>query len=172
LSIQILMTIALMAAGLGTALFAFGGPDVFMRPFGHASGGGVPPSSTSPNEVYTDPAGFAHRRSMELQSAVPEKSRGRVTMSAGVVENPDGTRQVLIGTSEDHGFLRKPVHQVIAAYEQIAPGFEHAEQDIVRWAQNHGQRVIAVGAGRPHCDECVKAIEQAGGITASPRRNP
>jgi hypothetical protein len=67
---------------------------------------------------------------MELQSAVPEKSRGRVTMSAGVVENPDGTRQVLIGTSEDHGFLRKPVHQVIAAYEQIAPGFDYRTENM------------------------------------------
>ncbi len=58
------------------------------------------------------------------------------------------------------------------AEEILARGRRHAEQDIVAWAQANAARVIAVGVGRPHCPTCVDAIEGAGGLTASPRRQP
>jgi filamentous hemagglutinin len=120
--------------------------------------------------VYTDPERYARTRSQVLQESLPPKSRGRVTMSAGVVEAPDGTRRVLVGTSEPRGYIRRGVRDEIKPSETVVRGKGHAESDIVQEATAHGESVVTVGAGRPHCPGCVEAIEESGGSTASARR--
>lgn len=124
-------------------------------------------------DLYENPEGAAHARATELQGMLGEGQRGRVTMGTGVVEDINGTRQMVIGTSEDDGYLRPEVRDSVRESGQtVAPGEKHAEQNIVDWAQENDQKVVTVGAGRPVCDECVDAIEDAGGTVASPRRNP
>jgi len=91
-------------------------------------------------------------------------------MGVGVVEDASGVRQVVIGTSEPHGYLRLGVSAALKPGEIVVPGLGHAEANIVNWATQHGQRVIAVAAGRPVCPDCVRLIEIAGGIVASSRR--
>jgi len=124
-------------------------------------------------DLYENPEGAAHARASELQGMLGEGQRGRVTMGAGVVEDTNGTRQMVIGTSEDDEYLRSEVRDSVRESGQtVAPGEKHAEQNIVDWAQGNEQKVVTVGAGRPVCDECAEAIEGAGGTVASPRRNP
>ena len=53
--------------------------------------------------LFDDAAGVAHTRSAELQAALPSGSQGRVTMSAGGVEDAAGTRIVVVATSEPNG---------------------------------------------------------------------
>ncbi len=112
------------------------------------------------------PEQFAHERAQELQNSLPDASRGRVTMGVGVTD--DG--QVLVGTSEG-GYLRKGV--TLEDGETLAPGdTHHAEQNIMQWAQQNGQNLVAVGAGRPICEACDDVLRETVGENgiASPTR--
>ncbi len=91
-------------------------------------------------------------------------------MSAGVVEDAAGNRIVVVGTSEPNGYLRPGVSDALRTDEVVVGGAGHAEANIVAWADANGYSVVSVGAGRPHCPNCVDAITGAGGSTASPRR--
>jgi len=122
--------------------------------------------------LFDDAVGVANARSVALQELLPAGSRGRVTMSAGVVEDAAGNRVVVVATSEPNGYLRPGVREAIGPDEIVVAGTGHAEADIVAWADANGYQVIAVGAGRLHCESCVATIEGAGGTTASPRRGP
>jgi len=106
-----------------------------------------------------------------LQGLLPAGSRGRVTIGVGVAEDASGGIHVLVGTSEGNGYLRSGVKGAVerAGYE-VAPGTGHAETDIVDHATLRHWRVIAVGAGRPVCRPCVTAIENAGGVVATVKK--
>jgi hypothetical protein len=110
----------------------------------------------------------AHQRSEELQASLPEAARGRVTMSAGIAEGQDGQLHTVVGTSEPRGYLRPGV--TLQPGETMATGNGHAEENVLATAKENRWRPVTVGAGRPHCDECVDAIEASGATTASPRR--
>lgn len=140
-------------------------------------GGQEPPDQQDKRDdrdLYENPEAAAHARATELQGMLGEGRRGRVTMGAGVIEDASGTRQMVLGTSERNGYIRPELEDAITDSGQtVVPGnTRHAEQNIVNWAQNNDQRVVAVGAGRPVCDDCVSSIEGAGGTVASPRRHP
>ncbi len=92
-------------------------------------------------------------------------------MAAAVVEDAQGNRSVVIGTSEPKGYLRPGVKSSILSGERVIPGYGHAEADIIAWAALNNYKVIAVAAGRPICENCVQTIEGAGGILASPRKS-
>lgn len=128
------------------------------------------PTFTYATNGVDDLGGFANARSVELQNALPAGSQGRVTMSAGVVEDAAGNRITVIGTSEPGGYLRPGVRDALKPGEVVVGGTGHAEVNIVRWAQENGYRVVTVGLGRPHCALCVDAITGAGGSPASPIR--
>lgn len=128
----------------------------------------IAPNGAWTSELDVAPSIVAQRRSSELQRQLSPASRGRTTMSAGVVENPDGTRTVLVGTNERRGYLRRGVTR--KPNEEVVAGTGHAESDIVAAAKARGQKVISVGTGRPHCNGCVTAIEDVGGAPAGPRR--
>lgn len=128
----------------------------------------IAPNGAWTSELDVAPSIVAQRRSSELQRQLPPASRGRTTMSAGVVENADGTRTVLVGTNERRGYLRRGVTR--KPNEEVVAGTGHAESDIVAAAKARGQKVISVGTGRPHCNGCVTAIEDVGGAPAGPRR--
>ncbi len=119
-------------------------------------------------EYYTDFVNAADARAQELQALVPAGARGRVTMSAVIVEDANGIRGVVIGTSED--MLRPVFRKALRPGEIFGPGAGHAEEDAVDFALSHNLQVISGGAGRPVCPECAAKIEGAGGIVASPKR--
>lgn len=89
-------------------------------------------------------------------------------MSAAIVEDANGTRSVLIGTSERGGYLRPGVH--LEPGETIVPGLGHAEVDIVNYAKANNLKVIEIGATRPVCPHCVQAITSTGARIATPSK--
>lgn len=114
---------------------------------------------------------LAEQRAQALQDALPEGSRGRVTMAAGVVEDAAGVRQTIIGTSEKRGYLRPGVKLALRPGEIVAGGSGHGEQNLVEWSEHNGHRVVAIGAGRPICSSCGQCIDDSGGILATPLKD-
>ena len=86
-------------------------------------------------------------------------------MGVGIVAH-GGSRLVLIGTSEDNGYLRPSVLAALNPGELVIGGQYDAEQNIIDYAERYGLQVIAVGAGRPICPSCTLAIVDAGGWEA------
>ena len=91
------------------------------------------PSGCGPEE-------WAANRATELQSQVPEASRGRITMAAGVAETAEGEQLHVIATSEPRGYLRKGV--TTNSDEIVATGDGHAETTIIDWSNEQGHRVV------------------------------
>lgn len=129
------------------------------------------PEDYTEAELFSNPESVANSRSTALQQALSPPSQSRVTMAAAVVEDAQGNRRVVIGTSEPNGYLRPGVKSALQSGESVIPGYGHAEADIVDWAAKNGYKVIAVAAGRPICENCVRTIEGASGIVASPKKS-
>ncbi len=100
------------------------------------------------------PEEWAANRAAELQSQVPEASRGRVTMGAGVVETVEGEQIHVIATSEPRGYLRKGV--TANPDEVVATGDGHAETTIIDWSNEHGHRVVTIGVGGQYATPVLK----------------
>jgi len=109
-------------------------------------------------------------RVAELKAAIPAGSQGRITMSAAIVEDANGTRSVLIGTSEPGGYLRPGV--TLNPGETMIPGPCHAEQDIINYATANNLKVIEIGATRPVCPTCAGAINPTGATITTPLKQP
>lgn len=110
--------------------------------------------SVAAEEVTVFGAGV-NSRVQALTAAIPEGTRGRITMAVGVTE--DGS--VLIGTSEPGGYLRPGV--TLSPGETMVTGTGHAEADIVLHAQANGIQLSQVGATRPICPSCAALIKGA-----------
>jgi hypothetical protein len=117
------------------------------------------PSTAEAQETpdYESPEQVVARRAGELQEQLPEKSRGRVTMAVGIVDD-NGTKTTIVGTSEPRGYLRPGVS--LEKGEVVAPGNGHAETDIIDWAEQRERSVITIGAGRPICPTCAEEIRR------------
>jgi hypothetical protein len=111
-----------------------------------------------------------HARATDLQDLLPEGVRGRVTMGVGVGRDSRGTIRNVIGSSERNGYLRKPVADAVQPTEEVArgSGTKHAEARIIDYMNNNSIQPIAVGAGRPICNQCEPVLNDAGAIPASP----
>ena len=68
----------------------------------------------------------------------------------------NGTRSVLISTSEPRGYLRRGV--TLKPGERIAVGKGHAEADIIAHAKANGLTAIDIGATKPVCPPCHAPI--------------
>jgi len=119
--------------------------------------------------LFVNPSAFADSYASELQELLG-RSRDHVTMGVGVVEDTNGNRLVVIGTSEPNGYLRPEVRAALKPGTVVAGGVRHAEENIVRHSAENGWKVITVGAGRAICPDCAAIIENAGATLASPRR--
>ena len=106
----------------------------------------------------------------QLRAAIPAAQQGRITMAAAVVEDANGVRSVLIGTSEAGGQLRGPVRAIIQQGETIVSGTGHAEVNIINHAAANNLRIISIGATRPICLPCQGAIGPTGGQISTPFR--
>jgi hypothetical protein len=93
-------------------------------------------------------------------------------MAVGVAEQPDGSRTVLVGTSEGR-YLRPGVREAISPNKVVVAGNRslHAEQNIVNYAMSVDLQVMFVAAGRPICLVCEQAILDAGGKPVTPTRS-
>lgn len=110
--------------------------------------------------AYEKPSDLVQNRVGELQAQIPENSKGRITMGVAVVEDANGARSVLVGTSEPRGYLRPGVE--LKSGERVVAGTGHAEADIVNYASANGFKVIDIGATRPVCVNCQIVIEPTG----------
>lgn len=122
-----------------------------------------------PREIE-DPERWALERAREMQDAVPEGSRGRITMGAGHGFDESGGGRMVIGTSEPNGYLRPGVE--LKPGEERAMGDGHAETSILDYMEENRISPTHVGAGRPICDPCADRIEEAGAKPASELKNP
>ena len=106
------------------------------------------------------PLQTVEERAKDIHAALPEATQRRTTTAVGEVMNPDGTKVILVGTSEQR--LRPAQRQVLKPNEIEVKGLGHAEQTILNYAKEHDQQVITIGASRPICLNCEKAIREAG----------
>jgi filamentous hemagglutinin len=91
-------------------------------------------------------------------------------MSVGVVEDANGARSVLIGTSEPRGYLRPGV--TLNSGERVVPGMGHAEADIANFVKANNMKLIDIGATRPVCVPCVNTISPTGANVSTPLKFP
>jgi RHS repeat-associated protein len=114
-------------------------------------------------------------RVAELAAAIPEGSRGRITMAFALAKDAAGNIVKLVGTSEDGGYLREGVREIVnlAGDEIVATGNgRHAEINIINLARALGLEIITIGATRPICPECAAAMGARGIPAATPLKNP
>jgi filamentous hemagglutinin len=104
-------------------------------------------------------------RAKEIHSALPADTQRRTTTAVGSVMNPDGSVQLLVGSSEKS--LRPAQRAVLKSYETAVSGLGHAEVKIINAAKQLGQKIMEIAASRPICDACAKAIKEAGAQPAS-----
>lgn len=90
-------------------------------------------------------------------------------MAVGVVEDANGVRSVLIGTSEPAGYLRPGVS--LNPGETMVPGLGHAEEDIINFAKANNLKVIEIGATRPVCVPCQDLINPTGANILTPLKS-
>jgi filamentous hemagglutinin len=131
---------------------------------------GVPlsglPVVTPRNSLYENPSGLVKSRVGELTTAIPDRSKTRITMGVGVVEDANGVRSVLISTSEPRGYLRRGV--TLKPGETMVVGTGHAEADIVAYAKADNLKVIDIGATRLVCPPCQDVIGPTGANISTP----
>ena len=117
-------------------------------------------------EARDNPRDYAAGRAAEHQTMLPETRRGRITMGVGIGTDSDGGTRVVIGTSEDNGYLRKPLR--LNDGEEIAEGKGHAETSILDHMAGRDIRPSHIAAGRPICPPCADRVDTAGAQPASP----
>ena len=118
-----------------------------------------------------DPSQVVQSRISALQNAIPANSQGRITMAAAVVQDGEGNQFVLVGTSEENGYLRPGVRNALQATDVVVSGTGHAEADIVSYASQHGLTVLDIGATRPVCASCQAAISPTGANISTPLKS-
>jgi filamentous hemagglutinin len=91
-------------------------------------------------------------------------------MAVGVGRDSKGKLQVIVGMSDDYGYMRPAINNAInEAGEKRALGFVgHAEEQILQYMKAWNLRPITIGAGRPICAQCAKAIADAKATPATP----
>jgi hypothetical protein len=104
-------------------------------------------------------------RAKEIHSALPEATQRRTTTAVAEVTNPDGSKQILVASSEKN--LRPSQRAALRPGEVAVVGKGHAEQTIIDAAKAGGQKVDAVAASRPICPSCATGIRSVGARAAS-----
>ena len=87
----------------------------------------------------------------------------------GVARDNQGNLHYIVGSSEG-SYLRAGVS--LNPGEILAPGSGHAEENIIREAQQQGWQIITIGAGRDPCPYCADNLFNAGGTPATPITGP
>ena len=121
--------------------------------------GGVRKVGSLPrSKIYDNPSSLVAQRVEELGAQIPANSRSRITMGVAVVEDVNGSRAVVVSTSERGGYLRSGVTLREGETLVKGPAGSHAEADIVKYAADNELTIVAIGATRPVCGNCVDII--------------
>lgn len=145
-----LLTTAAMALAVNSTGFG----ERMIKPLPSASKSKLPVEESAPKIKTLD------ARAKEIHDALPVATQKRTTTAVAEVTNPDGTKSTLVGSSEVR--LRPAQRKVLTTEEIAVKGSGHAEQTVINHANANGQKVNAVGASRPICENCEKAINKAG----------
>ncbi|HXH93128.1 MAG TPA: hypothetical protein VNN25_16215, partial [Thermoanaerobaculia bacterium] len=105
------------------------------------------------------------QRANEIQSTLSAATQTRTTTAVAQVANPNGSTQLLVGSSER--VLRPAQLAALRDGETAVSGQGHAEATVISAAHANGQTVQAVAASRPICPSCAGLISQAGATAAS-----
>ena len=159
---------------LSTRLFAAEGGTVGVRGGvsvgGETSIAGVGNSTRTADLLFENPSALVQGRVGTLNAAIPENSRGFITMGVGVAEDTAGARSVLISTSEPRGYLRPGVE--LNPGEILVRGTGHAEVDIVTHVNANNLKLIDIGDTRPVCPTCQTTILPTGANISTPLKYP
>jgi RHS repeat-associated protein len=121
-------------------------------------------STPSVRAASTQLSDLVRSRVTELKESIPTSQKGRVTMAVAVIEHADGTREVVIASSEP--YLRRGVR--LRQGEKLAVGAGHAEQNLVEYSTRSNAKVLAIGATRPVCSACQLALNRIGAKIETP----
>jgi hypothetical protein len=97
------------------------------------------------------------------------KARDKSTTAVANVTNPDGSKTKLVASSRKT--LTSEQRKALKSGEVEVQGKGHAEKTIVNHTQKTGQKIDEMAASRPVCDDCAKAVQEAGGKIVSPLKN-
>ncbi len=109
-----------------------------------------------------NPVKFVSDRIDELKSQIPKKAMDfGTTMSSAIAKDADGKLHVLVSTNEETDYLRKGVE--LKPWENFVTGETgDAEMRIKQFAENHGLKLIGMGATRPICEACESCLRPLG----------
>jgi hypothetical protein len=112
------------------------------------------------------------QRARHLQGLLKgQKLQGTVTIGVGVGRDRSGNIRNVVGSSEKGGYLRREVREALGKNEEqakfVGPNM-HAEPRIIEYMKRNDIDPIAVGAGRPICNQCEPVIDASGAVPASP----
>ncbi|MEX0290737.1 MAG: RHS repeat domain-containing protein [Flavobacteriaceae bacterium] len=108
-------------------------------------------------------------RAKQIHSELPAATQSRTTTAVAEVADIDGNVSFVVASSEKR--LRPAQRAALNSNEAAAVGTGHAEVTAINVAQSSGQKVLRVGASRPICAGCERAINAAGARAASPLKN-
>ncbi len=114
-------------------------------------------------------------RAKEIHSALSEVTQTKTTTAVAEVVNEGGDVSFLVASSEKR--LRPAQRAALNSNETAVTGTGHAEVTAMNAAKANGLKVLRVGASRPICNGCERAIIANDAIPASPlkrliRKNP
>lgn len=112
----------------------------------------------------------ASRVNQIAKEGLDEAARKRKTIAVGIGRDSKGIYRVVVGTSDDYGYMRPALRKTINAnHERTALGYTgDAEIQILKYMKDWGLRPITIGASRPICPSCAKAIADARATPATP----
>lgn len=110
--------------------------------------------------VYSAPSRLVQERIAELSDALPNELGGRVSLSAAVVEDLQGKRSFLIGSSERFGYLRGIEPK--AGETVIAGPNRHPVLDLLEHAGENRLKIIDIGSTGSICEHCAAKIAESG----------
>lgn len=91
----------------------------------------------------------------------------KVEIVDAIAIDASGNQISLISTSEPNGYLRKGI--TLKPGEILAKGSPiHAEVDIVNYIKQKKLKLVSIGATRPVCPACAKAISPTGAKIVTP----
>ncbi len=144
----------------------FGGAAMF--------GGGyvrLPSGSKGPKwkgDLYETPNLSVRARVRQLRESMLPDAANRVTLGAGILEDAQGVRRMVIATSEKRPYLRAGVRRNPGETMVPIVGKLHAEKKITLHAWATRSKLVSVGATRPICGGCQDAILPTNASMATP----
>ncbi|GAA3689703.1 hypothetical protein [Gordonia hankookensis] len=112
--------------------------------------------SPDPAELSGPDTNWLQRRAAQLQSGLPSSVAGWVRMAVGIGVSADGSRAVVIGTSDPYPYLREGI--TLSAGEIIAGNGRAAELAVVDHMTASGISLQAIASATPMAPGTLAAL--------------